>query len=194
MIGMKQRLGLGLGVVCMLATAFAGNAQTTQVVPVAPKTQTAVKTEAQTGNQWIPNFRMAKKAAAKEGRPIMMFFTGSDWCGYCIQFDKEILKEKAFQDYAQEHLVLLKLDFPKKIKQDEAQKRHNSLLATAYHVGGFPTVVLTDAEGRQIARLGYQRGGAASFVAALQKALKSYHPEKQSVSAKDSSPVVPAKK
>ena len=105
---------------------------------------------------------------------LLIDFTGSDWCGYCIQFDRAILSKPQFKDYATKNLVLLEVDFPRRKQQTAEMKKQNAELAQQYQIEGFPTVVLLDGDGHMVWRFdGYFAGGAEAFIAELEKARKS---------------------
>jgi len=113
---------------------------------------------------WIMNYDQAMQAAQKLNRPILVDFTGSDWCIWCKRLDGEVFSKKEFKQYADKNLVLLKLDYPRSIPQSAEVKKTNRDLLTKYGVEGFPTIVLLNSKGVEIARTGYQEGGAAKYV------------------------------
>jgi len=113
---------------------------------------------------WYTNMAEAQKAAEESDRPILVNFTGSDWCRWCIALSGEVLSQQTFIDYAAKELVTLKIDFPRRKQLPEDEVRENNLLAGKYGVRGFPTLVLLDTEGKLIARTGYRKGGADSYV------------------------------
>ncbi len=121
---------------------------------------------------WLTDFKKAEKQAAAENKPLVLDFTGSDWCGWCIRLDKEVFSQKEFVDYAKENLVLVKLDFPRSKPQSAAEKKQNQELAQKYEVRGYPTIVVLDSKGKQLGELGYQKGGAAKWIASLEKVTK----------------------
>ena len=100
---------------------------------------------------------------------VLMDFTGSDWCGWCMKLDKEVFSTPEFQKYAQEHLVLVELDFPRKKELPPALKSQNDSLQQKYSIEGYPTIIVLDAQGKKLGELGYQPGGPAAFIAALDK-------------------------
>jgi thioredoxin-related protein len=124
------------------------------------------------GDGWLTNHEEALKKAKAEKKIVLMDFTGSDWCGWCIKLDSEVFEKKEFKDYANKNLVLLKLDFPMKKQLPEAEKAQNDKLQKEYKVQGFPTVVVLDSEGKQIGTLGYVEGGPTAFIAELEKVTK----------------------
>ena len=120
---------------------------------------------------WEDDFEAAKVTAAKEKKPILLDFTGSDWCGWCIKLDKEVFSKKEFKDYAKENLILVTLDFPHEAHQSKKLKEQNEALSKKYNVEGFPTIILVDAEGKKLAETGYQEGGPAKYVEHLKELL-----------------------
>jgi protein disulfide-isomerase len=113
---------------------------------------------------WITDFEQAKKAAAEKKLPILMDFSGSDWCIWCKRLDSEVFTQKAFKDYAKDNLVLFMADFPMRSKQSEELRKQNIKLQSSYRVAGYPTVILVDAQGQETARTGYEKGGAENYV------------------------------
>lgn len=110
--------------------------------------------------RWLTDFEKAKSRAAETDRPVFVNFTGSDWCPPCVQLKKDIFSKEDFADYAEENLVLLELDFPRRTAQAEELQRQNEQLAAKYEITGFPTLVLLSPDGKEIARsVGYMQGG-----------------------------------
>ena len=97
---------------------------------------------------WLVDFEKAKAQAAKEGKPILMEFTGSDWCPPCKALHKNVLVKDIFKEEMPKHYILLKLDNPRdKSKQTDAEKAQYKELAREYKVTGVPSVFLADADG-----------------------------------------------
>lgn len=100
---------------------------------------------------WSGDFNEAKKQAQQTHKFILVNFSGSDWCGPCIRLRKEILESGKFESYAQEHLVLVRADFPRQKKNQLAkdQVKRNEALADVYNAEGkFPYTVLLDENGK----------------------------------------------
>ncbi len=122
---------------------------------------------------WIDDQTKALAQAKTDKKLVLMDFTGSDWCGWCMKMDKEVFDTPEFKDYAKDHLVLLELDYPHKKELAAQTKAQNDKLAKQYGVEGFPTLIVVDADGKQVKSFdGYQAGGAKAFIAELEK-LKS---------------------
>lgn len=97
---------------------------------------------------WLVDFEKAKTQAAKEGKPILMEFTGSDWCPPCKALHKNVLAKEIFKEEMPKHYILLKLDNPRdKSKQTDAEQAQYKELAREYKVTGVPSVFLADADG-----------------------------------------------
>ena len=121
----------------------------------------------QAAEGWITDYEAAKKQAAKEGKDILMDFTGSDWCGWCIRLKKEVFNQEAFKKQAPKHFVLLELDFPRAKKLEAKLKAQNEKLRGEFAIEGYPTIMLTDAGGKPYAKTGYQAGGPEKYIAHL---------------------------
>ena len=120
---------------------------------------------------WLTNFEKALKIAKEKQKPLLVDFTGSDWCGRCILLDKEVFSKDEFKSFAKENLVLVEIDFPRKNNQDSFLKKQNNRLKRKYEIRGFPTIVLLDFNGNLIDKTGYVKGGAESYVSHLKELL-----------------------
>ncbi len=119
--------------------------------------------------EWLTDLDKALEIAKKEKKIVLINFTGSDWCGWCIKFKKEVLSTEEFAKYADKNLVLVELDFPSKKKLSDELKKTNSALKEKYKVNGFPTFVVLNAEGKEIGRqVGYSEGGPEPFIKKLE--------------------------
>jgi thioredoxin-related protein len=122
--------------------------------------------------KWETDFDAAKQRAKDEDKPMLLDFTGSDWCGWCIRLKKEVFDTKEFKEFAKDNLVLVEVDFPQQEKLPSKVKKQNDKLAEEYKVGGYPTIVLLNSKGREVARTGYKEGGPAKYIEHLQELLK----------------------
>ena len=127
---------------------------------------------ASAGEGWLTDLEAAKKQAAKENKAILVDFTGSDWCGFCIKLQKEVFSKEEFKKFAEKNLVLVEIDFPQRKKQPDEVKQANKALAKKYNIEGYPTIVLLDANGKELKRFeGYGGEGAQKYVQNLQQVL-----------------------
>lgn len=123
------------------------------------------------GQEWFTDMSKAQAVAKKEGKTILINFSGSDWCGWCIRLDEEVFSSDVFKEYAKKNLVLVVLDFPRRTAQAPELKAQNQQLAQKYQIRGFPTVLLVDASGKLLVRSGYRPGGSAAYVNFIKKSL-----------------------
>ena len=100
-----------------------------------------------------------------------MDFTGSDWCGWCKKLKAEVFDMPQFATWAGKRMVLLEVDFPERKPQSDAEKEQNQKLMTQYNIEGYPTIVVTDPSGKELARIGYAEGGADVWTKAADDAL-----------------------
>jgi len=117
---------------------------------------------------WRTDLPGALSQAQSEDKLVLLDFTGSDWCPWCIKFDHDVLSTGQFAVYAQRKLVLVRLDFPRHSPQPDDLKQANGALAQQFAVDGYPTYVLLSAEGKELGRqVGYAEGGPAAFITEL---------------------------
>jgi protein disulfide-isomerase len=117
---------------------------------------------------WRNDLPGALQQARSENKLVLLDFTGSDWCPWCIKFDHDVLSTENFAAYAGQKLELVKVDFPRHTAQPDDLRRANAALAAQFNVDGYPTYVLLDANGRELGRqVGYQEGGPQAFIAEL---------------------------
>ena len=121
---------------------------------------------------WLTDLIAGRMQAQQEGKFVMINFTGSDWCPWCIKLRQEIFSQPEFEAFASRNLVLVEIDFPKRTPQAAAVQKANSILVTQYKVDGFPTLVFLNQQGQVVHRGGYQPGGARPFVQEMTKVLR----------------------
>ena len=118
---------------------------------------------------WLTDYDEALSKAKSENKMVLLDFTGSDWCGWCIKLDKEIFSQKEFKSYAAENLILVELDFPRRKKIPRETQEQNKELQMKYGIRGFPTIIVLNSEGKKVGQLGYMAGGPEAFVSELEK-------------------------
>jgi thioredoxin-related protein len=139
--------------------------------PRADESTAQASSAAQTSeSSWGTELSAALNQARSENKMVLLDFTGSDWCGWCIKFDKDVLSTDKFASYAKNKLVLVRLDFPRHTEQDPALKQANEQLSKRFAVDGFPTFVLLNSAGKELWRqVGYAAGGPNAFIAELDR-------------------------
>ncbi len=121
---------------------------------------------------WETDYRKAQEQAKTGNKLVLLDFTGSDWCGWCIKLDREVFSKPEFKDYANKNLVLVEIDFPRAKAQAGSLKKQNEELASQYGIQGFPTIVVLNGQGKKVGELGYMEGGPSAFIAELEKLRK----------------------
>jgi len=120
---------------------------------------------------WEDNLETALQKAKAENKAVLVNFTGSDWCQWCIRLSDEVFSKSEFEDYAEDNLILVRLDFPRSIEQSTETKTYNNQLAQRYGVQGFPTILLFNSQGQMVLQTGYLPGGPVTYVEHLKNKL-----------------------
>ena len=124
-------------------------------------------------SDWLNDYTKAQEQAKAGNKILLLNFTGSDWCGWCIRFDKEVFSQPQFKEYARHNLVLVELDFPRAKAQSAELRKQNRQLAMQYEVVGFPTIIAVNSDGQKLWQYeGYFPGGPDAFIEELQKLRK----------------------
>ncbi len=101
--------------------------------------------------KWLTSLPDAEAQGKKDHKLVLMNFTGLDWCSSCMQLESHVLSTPEFANYAEKHLVLVRLDFPRTwMKSQKDQKEANNALQAKYKIYGFPTLVLVNAGGEKV--------------------------------------------
>ena len=128
------------------------------------------KSGAKDNLKWETNLETALEKAKQENKAVLVNFTGSDWCIWCQRLSDEVFSQSEFENFSNDNLILVKLDFPKNIEQSVETKMYNNQLAQKFGIQGFPTILLFNSQGQMVLQTGYQPGGASNYV----NHLKSY--------------------
>lgn len=130
--------------------------------------------------KWETDINKAISVSNKTKKPMLLFFTGSDWCGWCIRLQKEVLKTPEFAAWAKKNVVLVELDYPRKTPQTEVIKAQNAGLQQTFGIQGFPTVWFATAKTKDgkpsftgIGNTGYVSGGPTAWLDVANGILKT---------------------
>lgn len=123
--------------------------------------------------EWMNDLNAANEKAKAEHKLILMDFTGSDWCGWCIRLRKEVLDKPEFEAYAKDKFVLMEVDMPRRTQLAPEIKAQNKQLCDKYHVAGFPTMLVVTYKGTVVGGFsGYKT--QQDLQMALDKAIKAH--------------------
>ena len=128
--------------------------------------------------KWL-SFEEAAEIAEKGTSKKFFIDVYTDWCGWCIRLQKEVLKTDDFAKWAKDNVILVELDFPRRTPQDEAVKKQNYELQNMFQVRGYPTIWLVNPEKKDgktnlvgLGSTGYVAGGPSKWLAEANKILK----------------------
>ncbi|WP_437222756.1 thioredoxin fold domain-containing protein [Planctomicrobium sp. SH661] len=145
-------LGWGAAMLSSPGTGFAESelkpAQAAETVKTNEATPASSKSESETESKlhWVTDIEEAKKTALAENKGLLLFFTGSDWCGFCIKLEKEVFHTPEFEKWIADKYVPVVLDFPRGKQLADALKEQNEKLKNAFQINGYPTVYTVDVE------------------------------------------------
>lgn len=134
--------------------------------------------------KWLTSYEQAVQQSKSANKPLILFFTGSDWCGWCNKLDEEALETQEFAEAAANKFIFVKLDYPLYSPQDPQIKAQNKQLQQKFDIRSFPTVLIIDTkQNQQIGATGYRPGGGKPFADYLIKMVNDYAGYKQKVSS-----------
>ncbi len=120
---------------------------------------------------WETNLEKASQVAMKTKKPLLLFFTGSDWCVWCIRLQNEVLKTPEFAAWAKQNVVLVEVDFPRRSPQLPEIQKQNMELQQIFEVRGYPTIWIsnpTKVDGKinldKLGSTGYVAGGPSKWL------------------------------
>ena len=117
---------------------------------------------------WQTDYDKALAEAKAKNKQVLLDFTGSDWCGPCIQLKKTVFSKSEFLSFAEKNLILVEVDYPQRKQQSAALKAQNEKLSSKYGIDekGFPTIVLLDPNGKVLREFtGYDGAPPADLIA-----------------------------
>ena len=131
---------------------------------------------------WLTDFKQAQEKAKADNKLLLLDFTGSDWCGWCIKLNKEVFSKPEFKEYATKNLILMEVDFPRRKQLAEDLLKQNMGLAQQFQIEAFPTIIVLNSEGKPLGALSYDSavppdskttiGSPGTFIANIEKLRK----------------------
>jgi thioredoxin-related protein len=152
-------------------------------------TSTAVSPRAAS---WLTDHGTATLRRAAENKPILMLFTGSDWCPACQNLQSNVFLKPEFSSYADGNLILLEIDFPRKRPVSARDKQARESLARSYGITSYPTMVLLDTKGQEAIRISYSGATAKEFVTVLDQFVRQVTPGRMAKAPNSSQPATDA--
>lgn len=135
---------------------------------------------------WVTNYEDALDQAKGLNKPLILFFTGSDWCGACQKLEHEVLSTPEFTEKAGNQFVFVLLDFPLYNPADPKTTEQNKQLQRKYDIKAFPTLVLIDANEQEIGTTGYRSGGPRAYADHLLEMIQDYSHYRQKLNEAES--------
>ncbi|HLN94505.1 MAG TPA: thioredoxin family protein [Flavobacterium sp.] len=113
---------------------------------------------------WHNDLSKASELAIKSKKPLLLFFTGSDWCGWCMRLQKEVLTTPDFAKWAKDNVVLVELDFPRRKQLPDDIKKQNADMEQLFGIRGYPTIWLVTPSNKD-GKVSFDRLGSTGYVA-----------------------------
>lgn len=136
--------------------AVAGSGTNTPTTPAtaSPTTKPVAKKQV----AWMDDFMRAQRLAQKQEKPMLLYFCGSDWDDFTMQLDEEVMNTALWSDWAQQNLILIKVDYPKNTKKQRPDAKNQAdMLKTRFNIAKVPTLIFLDPWGDLLARVGYSK-------------------------------------
>ena len=115
-----------------------------EIAEVTPEAEVIVQT-----NNWLTNLDEAKKIAKRDRKPILLYFTGSDWCTPCVALKKDFFETKEFAEY-EDKFVMVYIDRPRRLDIiSPEQMVYNKKIIAKYKTTSFPRMMILDSSGNE---------------------------------------------
>ncbi len=163
-----KTLRLSLLLLFVSSTFFLGAQKATKAGPKPASAQPSTHT-AETLN-WLTDINQVNNLSLSTGKPVFLFFTGSDWCGWCKKLQNDVFSKKEFIRWANDNVILMEADFPRFKALPAELSKQNSELQNTFGVQGYPTIwmfhLTPNANGqgytvKNASSLGYPQGAEA---------------------------------
>lgn len=131
---------------------------------------------------WLTNYEEAVSQSKNEKKPMLLFYTGSDWCAWCHKLENEVLLSTDFFDAVGDKFIFVLVDFPLRTPLEPKLLAQNKELQKKFDVKGFPTIVILDEQQQQIGVTGYRPGGPGPYAEHLLKMVQDFKQYKKKIS------------
>ena len=168
---LRQRMAIQVTLLMSLVVAMIGSLVGCRSLNERPVFPSLSKAPIEIPIQWHTDFDKALQIAQSLDRPVLINFTGSDWCSWCVKIKEDIFNSDTFENWARERVILVELDFPQRKPQMPAVKRRNQEIAARFNVRGYPTVLLLSPTGEVLGpKLAY-KDSPADWIASAEQIL-----------------------
>jgi len=131
-----------------------------------PLEETQITLTDTTTQGWVQSLEQAVAESQSSGKPIMLVFSGSDWCSYCQLLEHEVFQTPEFELWSSQNVIKVMVDFPQyqTLSPEVAAQNENLKQHFAAYMKGYPTVLMLEANGSVIGRTGYVAGGPNPWI------------------------------
>jgi len=119
------------------------------------------------GIHWETDYQKALGQAKAQSKPLLLFFTGTGWCPYCVKLENEVFKTQEFENAAGNQYIFMMIDY----QHGKVSQKTKDLL-DQYHIKGFPTVVIVNGQEKVLGEVGYKSGGGKKYADTLSQLIK----------------------
>ena len=113
--------------------------------------------------QWYTNYNQAVQVAQQKNAPLFLFFTGSNWCGWCKKMVSEVFASPDFVQSVGNSFVFVEIDFPTNYQLPPDIVQQNEQLKNKFGISGYPTVIILSPDQKVLAKTGYRQGGGRAY-------------------------------
>jgi len=113
---------------------------------------------------WNTNLEKSIELSTQTKKPILLFFTGSDWCGWCKRLQAEVFEKPEFKEWATKNVVLQEVDFPRRTQLPPELQSQNGQLQQFFQVQGYPTIWIVNVS-KVDGKINFEKLGTTGYVA-----------------------------
>ena len=141
---MKQEcLTTALAVQMVAWLAIAGHAETN-----GPGVSSSVApSNGESRGEWLVDYQAARALAREKDLPILLNFSGTEWCPPCIQMATNVFCAPEWKAFAAEKVIPVLVDMPKDPGELSGERRE---LAARFGVQGVPVCFVLDSDGTNV--------------------------------------------
>ena len=115
--------------------------------------------------KWLTDYDKAMKAAEKESKNVLLYFTGSDWCPPCKMLKTDLFDSAEFKALSEKY-VLLYVDMPRNrdLLSTEQMAHNKEVMGKFNKKGVFPLLKILNTKGNALDEYsGYSMNGEIQY-------------------------------